>query len=75
MVNIDVNSGVATFTPPVMVAGEVATRVMGLSLNEWFYVAAIISMVISTGVSTYIAVHRAHKQRQKGDCDHDHNES
>lgn len=67
MVNIDIGNGVATFTPPAVVAGEVAARLWGLTLNEWFYVTAIVCMVISTVASTVVAILKARNKKGEGD--------
>lgn len=61
MVNIDINSGVATFAPPAIVAGEVSSRLLGLTINEWFYIVAIACMLISTVASTAVAVLKTRK--------------
>ena len=66
MVNIDIGSGVATFTPPAIVAGEVGARlIFGLSINEWFYVVAIFCMLISTVASTVVAVKKASNPKKE----------
>lgn len=67
MVNIDIGNGVATFTPPAVVAGEVAARLWGLTLSEWFYVTAIVCMVISTVASTVVAILKARNKKGEGD--------
>lgn len=59
MLNLDIQNGVATFAPPAIVAGEVSSRLMGLTINEWFYVVAIACMLISTVASTAVAVLKA----------------
>ncbi len=66
MVNIDVNQGIATYAPPALAAGEVVARVAGLTINEWFYICAIISMAVSTGVSAYVAIRKS-KREDKGE--------
>ncbi|AKG94470.1 hypothetical protein [Delftia phage IME-DE1] len=63
MVNIDIGNGVATFTPPAVVAGEVAARVFGLTINEWFYIVAIACMLVSTVASTAVAVLKAKNKK------------
>lgn len=59
MVNLDIQSGVATFAPPAVVAGEVGAKLAGLTINEWFYVVAIFCMLLSTVASTAVAVTKA----------------
>lgn len=59
--NIDIQNGIATYTPPIAVAGEVATRVLGLTINEWFYVAAIACMLVSAISSAVVAILRVTK--------------
>lgn len=61
MFNLDIQNGVATIAPPAIVAGEVAARIGGLTINEWFYVVAIACMLISTVASTAVAVLKAKK--------------
>lgn len=58
MIQIDFNNGIVQATP---VAGAAATDavsrlVLGLTLNEWFYVSAIIYSLAMTGIAIYKAV-------------------
>lgn len=58
MISIDFNNGIVQAAP---VAGAAATDavsrlVLGLTLNEWFYVSAIIYSLAMTGVAIYKAV-------------------
>lgn len=65
MVNLDMQNGVATFAPPVVVAGEVGAKLAGLTINEWFYVVAIFCMLLSTVASTAVAVLKAKSTKNK----------
>ena len=65
MVNIDVQNGIATYAPPALAAGEVAARVAGLTINEWFYIAAIVSMAVSTGVSAYVSIRKSKREEKE----------
>ncbi|QKM75973.1 class II holin [Escherichia phage P1723] len=48
MMSLDFNNG--TITIPAAAAGDVALRTFwGLSLNEWFYVAAIVYTLVQIG--------------------------
>lgn len=62
MVNLDIQNGVVQYTPPALAAGEVTTRLLGITINEWFYIVAILSMLISTATTTYVAVRKARKE-------------
>lgn len=58
MISIDFNNGIVQATP---VAGAAATDavsrlVLGLTLNEWFYVSAILYTFVMTGLAVYKAV-------------------
>lgn len=64
MLGIDVQNGVVQFTPPAVVAGEVVTRLAGLTLNEWFYIVAILCMLISTITTSLVAWKKAKKDSQ-----------
>lgn len=59
--NFDIQNGMATFTPPAVVAGEVGARVLGLSINEWFYVCAILCMMVSAVSSAVVAILKVKK--------------
>lgn len=65
MVNLDVQNGIVQFAPPAVVAGEVASRVLGLTLGDWFYVVAIFCMLLSTVTSSIVAVLKARKKKEK----------
>lgn len=54
--NIDIQNGIATYAPPVAVAGEAAARILGLTVNEWFYIAAIACMMVSAISSAAVAI-------------------
>lgn len=61
MISIDFNNGVVQAAP---VAGAAATDavsrlILGLTLNEWFYVSAIIYSL----AMTFIAVYKALKEK------------
>jgi len=63
MISIDFNNGIVQATP---VAGAAATDavsrlVLGLSLNEWFYVSAILYSL----AMTFIAIYKAVKETPK----------
>lgn len=62
---VDIQNGVTTFAPPAIVGGEVAARIYGLSINEWFYVVAIVCMVLSTVASSYVAVLKVQKNKKE----------
>lgn len=67
MLTIDFNNEVLKAAPIAGVAGaDVATRLFfGLSLNEWFYVAAIVYTVVQIGakvVDKVIDWKHAHKE-------------
>ncbi|UCR90946.1 putative lysis protein [Ralstonia phage RpY2] len=62
MVNLDVQNGIVQFAPPAVVAGEVASRVLGLTINEWFYIVAIICMLISTITTSLVAFIKSRKK-------------
>lgn len=58
MIQIDFNNGIVQATP---VAGAAATDavsrlVLGLTLNEWFYVSAILYSLVMTCLAVYKAV-------------------
>lgn len=57
MIQIDFNNGVVQATP---VAGAAATDavsrlIFGLTMNEWFYVSAILYSLVMTGLAIYKA--------------------
>lgn len=62
MVSIDAQNGVVQYTPPALVVGDAAARIAGLTINEWFYIVAIISMLISTIVTNYIAIRKSRRK-------------
>ena len=62
MVSIDAQNGVVQYAPPALVVGEAATRLAGLTINEWFYIVAIVSMLISTVVTNYIAIRKSRRK-------------
>ncbi|AJT60794.1 putative lysis protein [Ralstonia phage phiITL-1] len=64
MVNLDVQNGVVQFAPPAVVAGEVASRVLGLTVNEWFYIVAIVCMLISTLTTSIVAVIKSRRKNK-----------
>lgn len=59
--NFDIQNGIATYAPPVAVVGETAARVMGLTINEWFYVGAIMCMMVSALSSAVVAIMKIKK--------------
>lgn len=63
--NIDVSNGVIQFTPPAIVAGEVTAKILGLTLNEWFYVCGMACMLISTVASVVVAVIKANQDKKE----------
>lgn len=63
--NFDIQNGMATFTPPAVVAGEVSARVLGLTINEWFYVCAILCMMVSAVSSAVVAILKVKKGETK----------
>lgn len=63
--NIDIPNGVIQMTPPAVVAGEVTARILGLSINEWFYIVSIGCMAISTIASVVVAVMKARNLTRK----------
>lgn len=69
MFNIDVPNGIVAVTPPAVVAGEVAARINGLTINEWFYITAIACMLISTVASNVIAVLKMKKGAKTNDSE------
>ncbi|UXQ84893.1 putative lysis protein [Ralstonia phage 10RS306A] len=62
MVNLDIQNGVVQFAPPAVVAGEAVARIAGLSINEWFYIVAILCMVISTLTTSIVAILKTKKK-------------
>lgn len=65
-ISIDFNNGVIQATPVVAAAGaDVASRVMGLTLPEWFYVSAILFGVVQTAIAVYRAI-KEEKRKDKG---------
>ena len=58
MISIDFNNGVVQATPVVGAAATdaVSRLILGLSLNEWFYVTAIIYSLAMTAIAIYKAV-------------------
>lgn len=58
MLQIDFNNGVVQATPVagVAVADAASHLIFGLTLNEWFYVSAIIYSLVMTGIQIYKAV-------------------
>lgn len=58
MIQIDFNNGVVQATPVVGAAATdaVSRLVFGLTLNEWFYVSAILYSIAMTGIAVYKAV-------------------
>ncbi|UCR91161.1 putative lysis protein [Ralstonia phage RpT1] len=64
MVNLDVQNGIVQFAPPAVVAGEVASRVLGLTINEWFYIVAIVCMLISTLTTSIVAVIKSRRKNK-----------
>lgn len=59
MIQIDFNNGVVQAAPVAgTAAADMASRlILGLTLNEWFYVSAIIYSL----AMTFVAVHKAIK--------------
>lgn len=62
MFTADASTGVVTITPPAFVAGEVVARVYGFTINEWFYLVAIVCMVISTLTTSIVAFIKARRK-------------
>ncbi|MBA1211525.1 type II holin [Pseudomonas oryzihabitans] len=58
MIQIDFNNGVVQATPVAgAAAADAASRLLwGLTLNEWFYVSAILYTVVMTGLAIFKAV-------------------
>lgn len=56
MVSIDTLNGINTYGPPAVAVGEVATRFAGFTINEWFYIVAIICMLMSNITTTIKAL-------------------
>lgn len=58
MIQIDFNNGVIQATPVAgAAAADAASRLIwGLTLNEWFYVSAILYSLVMTGLAVYKAV-------------------
>lgn len=61
---LDMQNGVVNYTPPALAAGEVASRLLGFTINEWFYIVAIFSMIISTAISGYVAILKAKNNKE-----------
>ncbi|NMZ63429.1 type II holin [Pseudomonas oryzihabitans] len=57
-ISIDFNNGVIQATPIAgTAAADAASRFfLGLTLNEWFYVSAILYSLVMTGLAIYKAV-------------------
>lgn len=57
-ISIDFNNGVIQATPIAgTAAADAASRlIFGLTLNEWFYVSAILYSLVMTGLAIYKAV-------------------
>lgn len=64
MVNLDVQNGIVQFAPPAVVAGEVASRVLGLTIGDWFYIVAIFCMLISTLTTSIVAVLKSRERKK-----------
>lgn len=62
MIQIDFNNGVIQATPVAgAAAADAASRLIwGLTLNEWFYVTAILYSLVMTGLAIYKAVQEKH---------------
>lgn len=58
MIQIDFNNGIVQATPVAgAAAADAASRFFwGLTLNEWFYVSAILYSLVMTGLAVYKAV-------------------
>lgn len=65
MVSIDTLNGINTYGPPAVVAGEAASRIAGLTINEWFYIVAILCMLMSN-ITTTIKALRRNKEDTNG---------
>lgn len=61
MISIDFNNGVVQAAPVVGAAATdaVGRLILGLSLNEWFYISAILYSL----AMTFIAVYKAIKEK------------
>lgn len=61
MISIDFNNGVVQATPVVGAAATdaVGRLILGLTLNEWFYISAILYSL----AMTFIAVYKAIKEK------------
>lgn len=60
MIQIDFNNGIVQSAPVVGAAATdaVGRLILGLSLNEWFYISAILYSL----AMTFVAVHKALKE-------------
>jgi hypothetical protein len=58
VIQIDFNNGVVQATPVVGAAATdaVSRLILGLSLNEWFYVSAILYSLAMTSIAVYKAI-------------------
>lgn len=64
MLSIDFNNEVIKAAPIAAgVGADVAARFMGLTLNEWFYVAAIAYTLCQTGLTVYKTI----KEQRRAD--------
>lgn len=53
MFSADVHNGIITILPPTAVGAEVVARYNGFTINEWFYIVAMLCMVVSTVGTTF----------------------
>jgi hypothetical protein len=67
MISIDFNNGVVQATPVVGAAATdaVSRLIFGLTLNEWFYVSAILYSLAMTGLAIYKAIKETPKPNKE----------
>jgi len=67
MISIDFNNGVVQATPVVGAAATdaVSRLIFGLTLNEWFYVSAILYSLAMTGLAIYKAIKETPKTNKE----------
>lgn len=73
MIELDLNNNVIKAAPIAGAAGtEVAAHFMGLTLNEWFYVATIVYIFVQIGLSVYDKISTSRREDKK--IEYAHNE-
>jgi hypothetical protein len=67
LISIDFNNGVVQATPVVGAAATdaVSRLIFGLTLNEWFYVSAILYSLAMTGLAIYKAIKETPKPNKE----------